>query len=205
MIVGVLLAAGTGSRFAPASDSSGVIEKNKLLAEFDGEPVVTHAARTLTESSLDAQIAVVGHERERVADALPPEIDCVTNPDYEEGQSTSVRRGVATARERGAEAVLFALGDMPRVEVSTVEAILREYRTSNPGIVAPRFEGQRGNPVLFDAQFFDALAAVEGDRGGRALLESEAVTWIDVADPGIRRDVDTEEDLGEFRDDSGSD
>jgi molybdenum cofactor cytidylyltransferase len=204
VILGVLLAAGTGSRFDGESESSSY-EENKLLAELDGEPLVAHAARTLTESSLDTVIAVVGHDREKIERALPEEIEPVANPDYEQGQSTSVRRGIATARERNAEAVLFALGDMPCVEVETVETLLREYRKADdpddrPVIVAPRFDGQRGNPVLFDSQFFDALASVEGDTGGRALLESEPVAWVDVSDPGVHRDVDTESDIRKLRD-----
>ena len=220
MILGVLLAAGTGSRFdediggeqtqvggeqtcdAENRDRTSD-ESNKLLADFDGEPIVTHSARTLTESSLDDALAVVGHDRERVAAALPPEMETVVNPDYEQGQSASVRRGVAVARERGAEAVLFALGDMPRVNVETVDELLREYRentpSESPGIVAPRYEGRRGNPVLFDSRYFDALADVEGDRGGRALFETEPVSWVEVSDPGVHRDVDTLADLRTLR------
>ena len=198
MILGVLLAAGTGSRFAdPEADSA-----NKLLADLDGRPVVAHAARTLADSDLDATVAVVGHDRERVADALPEEVDTVANPGYEAGQSASVRRGVAVARERDASAVLFALGDMPRVTAGTVDALVATYRDASesaPGIVAPRYEGQRGNPVLFDARHFDALADVTGDRGGRALLDAEPVSWVDVSDLGIHRDVDTERDLRELR------
>jgi len=211
VILGVLLAAGTGSRFAdPKADSA-----NKLLADLDGRPVVARAARTLTESTVDHSVAVVGHDRERVADALPPEVDAVANPDYETGQSATVRRGVAVARERGASAVLFALGDMPRVAVETVDALVATYRDADDatrGIVAPRYDGRRGNPVLFDARHFDALAAVTGDRGGRGLVESERVSWVDVTDPGIHRDVDTERDLRALRarqvesgDDSASD
>lgn len=202
MTLGVLLAAGTGSRFDGG---------NKLLATLDDEPVVTHAARTLTESNLDEVVAVVGYDREEVADALPPEITLITNPDYEEGQSTSVRHGVEEAREREAESVLFALGDMPRVAVETVDALVRECREleakaeseteADPGIIAPRYEGKRGNPVLFDARHFDALADVSGDTGGRQLVESEPVSWVDVADRGIHKDVDTladVRDLGEY-------
>lgn len=198
MILGVLLAAGTGYRFDAQSHSDA---ENKLLASLDNEPIVAHAARTLTESSLDATIAVVGHERKQVERALPEEMEVVANPDYERGQSTSVRRGIVAARERDAEAVLFALGDMPRVSVETVDELLRKYRdsTGDAGIVAPRYDGRRGNPVLFDSRYFDALATVEGDRGGRELLESEPVAWVDVANPGIHRDVDTLDDLRELR------
>lgn len=190
MILGALLAAGTGSRFAAG---------NELLADLDGEPVVAHAARTLTGSGLDAVVAVVGHESEAVRSALPDEIAVLANPSYERGQSASVRRAVETARERDAEAVLFALGDMPRVSVETVEEILGTYRESTPGIAAPRHRNRRGNPVLFDSRYFDALADVAGDKGGRDLLESESVEWVDVPDPGIHRDVDTEADLRELR------
>jgi molybdenum cofactor cytidylyltransferase len=190
VILGALLAAGTGSRFE---------EGNKLLADLDGEPIVAHAAGTLTESALDAVVAVVGHESEAVASALPSEIAVLVNPSYERGQSASVRRAVEAARERDAEAILFALGDMPRVSVETADAILRTYRDSTPGIVAPRHRNRRGNPVLFDSRHFDALADVTGDRGGRDLLRSESVAWVDVPDPGIHRDVDTEADLKELR------
>lgn len=192
MILGALLAAGVGTRFDAG---------NKLLADLDGDPVVARSARTLNESRLEAAVAVVGHDAEAVARALPDELDVVTAPDYEAGQSASVRRAVAAARERDAEAILFALGDMPRVAVGTVEAIRREYvdAGNRPGIVAPRYDGRRGNPVLFDARYFDALARVEGDRGGRDLLDAEPVTHVDVADPGVRRDVDTERDLRRLR------
>lgn len=211
MILGVLLAAGTGSRFAAGTGSSldeesELYGENKLLADLDGQSIVAHAARTLAESSLDAAVAVVGHDAEAVERALPENIETVANPDYEQGQSTSVRRGITTAHERDADAVLFALGDMPCVSVATVEAVLDAYRDSDShtgishsGIVAPRFDGQRGNPVLFDSRHFDALTSVEGDTGGRRLLESEPVTWVDVEDSGIHRDVDTLADLREIR------
>ncbi|WP_225741358.1 nucleotidyltransferase family protein [Halorussus halophilus] len=194
MMLGVLLAAGTGSRFG---------DGNELLAEIDGEPVVSHAARTLTASGVDAVVAVVGHERELVEGALPDDVDVLYNTDFEDGQSTSVKLAAEFARKREADAALFALGDMPRVSVETVEALLAAYRDGDGDIVVPRYEGERGNPVLFDAAYFDALAEVEGDTGGRELIESEAesgaVAWVDVEDAGVRQDIDTREDLETLR------
>lgn len=217
MILGVLLAAGTGSRFE---------DGNKLLADVDdettgseatdseptegettdGASVVSRAARTLANSSVDAVVAVVGHDREAVERELPDGVDVLYNVDFEAGQSTSVKLGVEFARKREADAALFALGDMPSVSVETIEKLLAAYRDDEGDIVVPRYEGERGNPVLFDSQYFDALADVKGDTGGRELIErevgskSEPVAWVDVSDPGVRQDVDTAEDLAELRD-----
>ncbi|MGA7779576.1 MAG: nucleotidyltransferase family protein, partial [Paraburkholderia sp.] len=41
----------------------------------------------------------------------------------------------------------------------------------------------------------DALRALDGDTGARALLTEHPVARLDVDDPGILRDVDTPEDL----------
>ncbi|WP_440990837.1 nucleotidyltransferase family protein [Haloarchaeobius baliensis] len=192
-VVGVLLAAGTGSRFG---------DGKKLLAELDGEPLVRHAARTLLDAELDGVVAVLGDERDRVAAALPDEIETVHNPDYADGQATTVARGARAVAERSAGAAVFALGDMPCVDPGTVDALVSAYRNrgrdADANIVVPTFDGQRGNPVLFGARHFDALQDVSGDTGGRALFDSHPVERVAVDDPGIHLDVDTEDDLREL-------
>ncbi|WP_256298459.1 nucleotidyltransferase family protein [Haloarchaeobius salinus] len=197
-VVGVLLAAGTASRFG---------DDQKLLAELDGEPLVRHAARTLLDANLDGVVAVLGHERERVAAALPDGIETVHNPDYAGGQATTVARGARAAAERGADAAVFALGDMPCVDPSTVDALVATYRSRSRGtdadIVVPTYGGRRGNPVLFGATHFDALQDVSGDTGGRALFDEFPVERVVVDDPGIHRDVDTDDDLRELADRCG--
>jgi len=197
-VVGVLLAAGTGSRFG---------DEQKLLVDLDGEPLVRHAARTLLDADLDGVVAVLGHERERVAAALPDGIETVHNPDYADGQATTVARGARAAAERGAGAAVFALGDMPCVDPKTVAALVAAYRSENretdAEIVVPTYDGRRGNPVLFGAAHFDALQNVSGDTGGRALFDSFPVERVAVDDPGIHRDVDTAAELRELADRCG--
>ncbi|MXR52817.1 NTP transferase domain-containing protein [Halovenus sp. WSH3] len=194
-VAGVLLAAGTSSRFG---------EANKLLAEVDGEPLVSHAARTLAAAAVDPVVVVVGADGDSVTDALDG-FDTVTveNPDYEEGQATSVRAGVRAVRARvpDAAAAVFALGDMPAVRPESVDALVAAYRDGAGTALAAADGGQRGNPVLFDAQHFDALAAVDGDVGGREiLLEDERSALVETGDAGVRRDIDTEADLERLRD-----
>jgi len=187
-IGGVVLAAGGGTRFEGG---------NKLLAEVDGSPIVERATETVRRSAVEEVVAVVGHEADRVSAAIDGLADGVRrNEDYAAGQSTSVRVGVHAAGERGWDAVVFMLGDMPFVRPATVDALLDAYASGDGTIVAPAFEGQRGNPVLFGREHYDALADVSGDRGGRRLIEThDDAVLVDVDDPGVTRDVDVRGDL----------
>lgn len=186
MVVGVLLAAGAGTRFAGG---------NKLLAEVEDEPIVVRSARTLCEAGLAANLAVVGYQAERIAPALANlPIETTVNPDYEAGQATSVAVGVEWAIAEDADAVVIALGDMPWVTPETYSALLDAYR-DGAEIVVPEYDGQRGNPVVFDATHFGALTEVTGDSGGRQLFATHDVTRVPVDDSGVGRDVDTPADL----------
>ncbi|MEF8773681.1 MAG: nucleotidyltransferase family protein [Halobacteriales archaeon] len=190
-VVGVLLAAGASSRFG---------EANKLLAPVDGDPVVRHAARTLVASGVDRTVAVVGHDRDRVATALDGlDLAVVDNPAHEAGLATSVRTGVRAAD--GADAAVFALGDVPAVRPASVDRLLAAYRAGAGDALAAACDGRRGNPVLFDARHFDRLAALSGDEGGRRVFrESDAAALVETGDEGVLLDVDTPAALERVRD-----
>lgn len=189
-VVGVLLAAGESERFGGS---------NKLLVDVDGEPMVRRAARTLVAADLARVVAVVGYEADRIRTALDGlALELVENPDYAAGQSTSVRVGTRVAREAGAAAVCYALGDMPWIDPGTVDALVRAYRADAGDPLAAAYRGDRGNPTLFDQRHFDALEDVSGDTGGRALLLSdEHAALVETGDPGVRRDVDEPADLAD--------
>lgn len=187
-IHGVVLAAGTSSRYG---------DDNKLLEEFDGRPLVYHAASTLLDADLAGVTVVVGYQADRVRDALAElDVSIRTNERYAEGQSTSVATGVAAAAERGADAVVLALGDMPTVEPSTVDRLRRAYELGMGEAIAAAYEGTRGNPTLFDSSYFDALLDVDGDVGGREIFHTDdRAVAVETGDPGVRYDIDRPEDL----------
>lgn len=187
-IGGVLLAAGRGKRFDRG---------NKLLVTINDEPLVRHSVKSLLRSDLDDIVVVVGHDAERVREAVT-DLDLTVryNENYAKGQNTSVGVGVEIARERGWDGAVFALGDMPFVDSATVNRLLAAFSNGAGTIVAAAYEDQRGNPVLFDAEHFDALAAVTGDQGGRRLVkEHEDAVLVDTDDPGVLQDIDYESDL----------
>lgn len=189
-IGGVLLAAGTSSRYEAG---------NKLLSGLEGEPVVRHAGRHLASAALDSRVAVLGRDADAVREALEDlGFEFVVNPAYADGQATSVRAGLeALPTVAGA---VFALGDMPCIDPGSIEALVSAYRTGRWSALAAAVDGQRGNPVLFDARHFDALAALDGDTGGRdVLLSAEDAALVETGDPGVVQDVDTVGDLEYLR------
>lgn len=185
---GVVLAAGPSSRYG---------DRNKLLASVDGAPIVRHATRTLLAADLDEVTVVVGYEADRVRAALAEEsVAIVQNDRYAAGQSTSVAAGVRAASERGADAAIVALGDMPDVDVATIDLLVEAYAAEAGDAVAAAYEGQRGNPVLFDSRYFGALTEVDGDVGGRDVLLSDPdAVAVATGDPGVRYDVDRPADI----------
>ncbi|MFB6196376.1 MAG: NTP transferase domain-containing protein [Haloplanus sp.] len=181
-VAGVVLAAGTSTRFG---------DDNKLLADVDGQPLVRRAVAPFLDAAIDPVVVVVGHESDRVRAALASTaVQFVDNPAYVDGQATSVRVGVDAVADATLDAVVVGLGDMPFVRTRTVELLVAAYRAGAGDVLAAAADGQRGNPVLFDASYADALRELTGDSGARSLV-LEHGTLVETGDPGVARDVDT--------------
>jgi molybdenum cofactor cytidylyltransferase len=145
---------------------------------------------------LDEVIVVLGHAADEVAAALrlPAAARSVVNPDFAEGQATSLRAGL---RELGSDcrAAVILLGDQPGVSAGTVRAVVDAYEEGAGPVVQTTYGGRPGHPVLFDRQVWPQLEAVEGDVGARDLLV-EHPEWVTVVEVGGHPppDIDTWED-----------
>jgi molybdenum cofactor cytidylyltransferase len=112
--------------------------------------------------------------------------------------STSVITGVTAALERWPEsgAILIALGDQPLLDERIVPGIVRAFDPAvGARIVAPRYRGVRGNPVMFSRELTDELLGISGDQGARAVVERDPkrVLYVDF-DLDAPIDVDTPDD-----------
>ncbi len=184
-IVGVLLAAGRGERFGG----------NKLMARMgDGERVAAAAARRLVQV-LPQSIAVVRPQDRLLKQALSEvPIRLVENSYPVAGLGESLALGVRASA--GAAGWMIALGDMPWVDVLTLEGLVRRLE-SGASLVAPVYRGQRGHPVGFAAEWGERLSRLSGEAGARHLLKAEAhrLESVPCEDPGVLRDVDFPADL----------
>ena len=181
----VVLAAGRSTRFGA---------DNKLLATFEGRPMLAHVLDLAQAATSGPVVVVTGHEAAAVRNvAERPGLRLVGNPDYAEGLATSLRVGLE-ALPSETEAAFVLLGDMPRVRPETLRLLIQQA-AQQPECAAfvPVSSGQWGNPVLVRQSLFPALQALQGDQGARRLLESQRhrVAEVAVDDPGILTDFDT--------------
>lgn len=184
-IVGILLAAGTGSRFGG----------DKLLHPLsDGIAIAAHAARNLLLAGLPVT-AVVRPGDFPLADTLEQEGCTVTVcPGAARGMGASLAHAVAS--ERGADGWVVALADMPRIAPGTIRAVVAAL-SEGALIAAPRYGNERGHPVGFGAALASELVALDGDQGARAVLERhrDALRVIDCSDAGVLYDIDRKSDV----------
>jgi molybdenum cofactor cytidylyltransferase len=179
----VLLAAGKSERFT---------DGDKLTEEYLGHPLAYHVVTALENIPFLARIAVVS---DTTLDFASRGFQVVENPDPSHGQARSVRYGVQAAEQAGAEAVLIALADMPRV---TVAHCYRLFEASDNGatLVASSDGVQPMPPALIGRDHFAELCSLEGDAGARTLiLRGHHV----ITRPEELVDIDTRDDLEELR------
>ena len=181
-IVGLLLAAGSASRFG----------SDKLRHALPhGVPIAVQALRHLV-AEVGEVIAVVKPGDE----GLFPAGDCavVVCERAAEGMGASLACAARAAGRR--EGYLVALADMPFIRPSSIAAV-RQALEGGAALAAPFFRTWRGHPVGFAGEFHDELCALQGDEGARSLLEQHAARMvkIPIGDPGVVRDIDRPDDL----------
>lgn len=192
-VAAIVLAAGRATRFSGGAEGA-----TKLVAEFDGAPLVRHAVRAAVGCGARPVIVVTGHARDSVAAALAGlEFQEARNADHASGIASSVRAGVAALPLSCAGALVF-LGDMPRVTAVLARRLIEAF-DAEPGAdaVAPLVEGRRGNPVLLSRKLFPAALQLAGDEGARKLLMRPGLRVLELpmAEDGAALDIDTPEAL----------
>ena len=187
-IAGIILAGGGSRRFG----------RPKLLEIIDGEALIQRAVRAARDARLDPIVVVLGADGPAVREALGElDVQVTNNPDWAEGQSSSVRAGLKMLAPN-VDGAVFLLADMPLVDAELVSTLVETQRRSLAPIVAP-WTGERwGNPVLFDRTTFEALSRIRGDQGGRAVFEKYSIEAVSCGKTAML-DIDTPDDLDTIR------
>jgi molybdenum cofactor cytidylyltransferase len=186
-VAAIVLAAGRASRFGSP----------KQLAVWQGKSLLAHVVDAALASHVAQVIVVLGAHADACCEVLVGRpVQIVLNQQWAEGQSTSMKAGLA-ALTPTISAALFPLADQPFVTAAVINALIEAYQQTLKPIVWPEYDGRRGNPVLFDRRLFSEMNQISGDVGARPVLmahQTEAGR-VAVDEPGILQDIDRPEDL----------
>ena len=180
---------------------------NKMLADAEGQPLVVHAVKAALASQAVEIVVVLGHMADEVRAAIEKAVPAksrlrfVTNPDFAEGLSTSVRTGIG-ALDKDIDAAVVQLGDMPGVGAPLLDRLMAAFSpVEGRTICVPTVGGKRGNPVLWARRFFPEMARLAGDTGAKHLIGEHAdlVCEVEMAGEAAVTDIDTPEALAAWR------
>jgi molybdenum cofactor cytidylyltransferase len=185
----VVLAAGQSSRMGGA---------NKLLLPLEGEPLIRRTVRTVLQSGVQETVVVTGYQGREVMRALADlPVTLQANLRHEDGQMRSVAAGVA-ALALATDAILVCPGDLPLLTAGDLAELMAAYlaHAGASSIVIPRFQGERGNPILFAAAYAPEVAAGRRLIGCRKLAEQypEETWYLEAAHDRYTTDLDTQDD-----------
>lgn len=187
MISAVILAAGRAERMG----------EQKLFLPLGGKPVLQWVLESALASDLDEVICVtrdLGPVRRQIA-VSDERLFWLLNYAADRGQSTSVIAGLWAAHP-DSDGVMFMVGDQPLISKELINSLIEKFDDCSDLIVAPKFNGEARNPVLFPRKLFPQLLKLTGDRGGRTLLEKyrKKTTLVEWQEELPFLDIDQPED-----------
>ncbi len=190
-IVGIVLAAGMSRRLG----------RPKQLLMLNGTPLIAHVVDRALASTLDEVILITGaHGADVRAVIEGRKVLFVHNPDFEEGQGTSLAAGII-ALDADVDAAVVMLGDQPGISPEVIDRAIKARRESGAPVVMARYGNQRGHPVLFGGELFPELRNLDADAGGREIVRDhqDLVVLVDGGADAPPPDVDTEEAWAELQ------
>jgi molybdenum cofactor cytidylyltransferase len=189
----LVLAAGRGTRFRGKG--------HKLEQSLGADTVLERTLATVMATGLP-MVVVSSAQLAPAARRLVASRDVVVMPEHDArgrpepmGMGHSIAAGVAATGD--ASGWLIVPADMPLLQPHSILAVAAALG-QNP-VVYAQYRGQRGHPVGFNAELFSELVGLQGDEGARRILARYPSLGLELDDPGVLMDLDTEADLERLR------
>ena len=194
----IYMASGFGKRYGT----------NKLITEFQGEPLCLHvllrfqkAAKLLEEDKIQCKLFLISQYERVLSGSFDrvPEAERIFNEDSDQGITASLKLGTEVSRN-DTDAFLYFVADQPCMRGETIAEFVRGFLKSGKGIGCVCAKGHRGSPNLFSRKYKTELLALEGDQGGRQIMQKHPEDiWMMEVDERELRDIDQPSDLRQLR------
>ncbi|HZB87179.1 MAG TPA: nucleotidyltransferase family protein [Terracidiphilus sp.] len=188
-VAAVILAAGASRRLG----------QPKQLVTVRGEVLLARAIRLASEAAAEPVIAVLGAHFAGISAAVSfKNAFPAFNSQWQQGMASSIHAGLREldARAPQSTGALLMACDQPRLTAAHLRTLLEAFSTQpQPAIAASFYADALGIPAVFPRAVFDALLALKGDKGARALLIKPLCPLVSIPFAGGEIDIDSPEDL----------
>ena len=182
----VILAAGASTRLGSP----------KQLLVHEKANLLQHAIDEALDAEASAVLVVLGSEAQKIAGSIEKKkAQVIINEDWQEGMSSSIRKGVEASGKTNADAVIIMVCDQPYVSATLLKQLASEHFETGKPIVASQYKDTLGTPVLFHESFYPALLGLQGDVGAKKIIMDNKDQAQAVKFPLGEIDIDEKEDL----------
>lgn len=183
----LVMAAGESKRFGGC----------KLLANYQGIPLIEHCLRSVAEVSLHPVTLVTGAYHDAINAYLNQRSDLRLNmhfyPDWSLGLGSSIAFGVQQLDQ--SPSIVVVLADQPLLMKGDFQRILAVAMQAPERVVCARHGKSLGPPTVFPGSMRDKLSALTGASGAKQVLMALRNQAIVLDMPNACFDIDTPEDL----------
>ena len=195
-VAGLILAAGKSQRMGSP----------KALLRIYGRTFLEHIASEAKKSNLTEVKIVLGSQAELILERLPQlRANVVINPEYEQGQLSSLIRGLKALEGYSIDGLMLFLVDHPFVDRHLINELLDWFSSHNNPLVIPTFRKKRGHPIIFAHDLFPELINAPVDAGAVIVVRKyqDKILHVETGQAGILLDIDTPEAYREYVVDRG--
>lgn len=185
---GIILASGFSKR----------IGQNKLLLKINNQEIIRIVIRELKKSNIK-KIILVAREDSVIKIGIEENVTIVKNNNANLGQSESIKLGLKEANLE--EDFMFFCADQPFLDKDSINKLIEECEKYKEYIIIPSFKGKSGNPVIFPKSLKKELESLNGDIGGKQIIQKnkEIVKYIEIYNELFLKDIDTIDEYEKYK------
>jgi molybdenum cofactor cytidylyltransferase len=186
VLAAVILSAGESSRMGSP----------KALLPLHGTSFLGHLLHIIQRSTSKAETGkaigctriVLGAHTREITSKIPLDHGAIVpNPNWREGQLSSIKEAIRSLKEVQTDGIVLFLVDHPLVSAELVSELVHQFYLTGRAIVVPKFAGKRGHPVIFAARLYDELLAAPAEQGARAVVwaHPQEVLEVPTSEEGV--------------------
>lgn len=180
-----------------ASGYSKRMGKDKLFLSYKNKTFIEHIIDKVKNCNFYSSI-IVAKDDKVINLAEHMGIKAVKNEQAYKGQSEAIKLGIMNSPD--SDGYMFFTADQPLLDINTIQFLMNSFNKNSNCIIIPSYKGRRGSPVIFSSRFLKELKELQGDVGGKKVIDKNknSLVFVNVKKEEVLMDIDNIEDYGKL-------